>query len=32
MKLKIFLYLNTKVIADYMASIDGYVYKQLLVR
>ena len=28
MKLRNFLYLNTKVIADYVAAIDGYTYDE----
>ena len=28
MKLRNFLYLNTKVIEDYMAAIDGYTYDE----
>ena len=28
MKLRNFLYLNTKVIEDYIAAIDGYTYDE----
>ena len=28
MKLRNFLYLNTKVLEDYVAAIDGYIYDE----
>ena len=28
MKLRNFLYLNTKIINDYLSAIDGYVYNE----
>lgn len=31
MKLRNFLYLNTKVIEDYIAAIDGYTYDYFLL-